>query len=189
MIKWVTKCDVFRTVVSSQCWSWNSSTVATWCEELLIRKDLDAGTDWRQEEKGMTEDEMVGWHHQLNGHEFEQTPGVGDGQGRLACCRPWSHKESDRTEQLNWSSQLVLFLLWVSIGKKKKHILRVVSQTLFGTKWGHSLRDSTSDNSEELLRRGKGKVSVIHDFSEGGHLQSNIHFGRSLLLVTRSRCH
>ena len=97
--------------------------------------------------------------------------------------------ESDRTEQLNWSSQLVLFLLWVSTGKKKKHILRVVSQILFGTKWGHSLRDSTSDNSEELLRRGKGKVCVIHDYSEGGHMQSNIHFGRSLLLVTRSRCH
>ena len=55
----------------------------------LIGKDPDAGKDWRQEEKGMTEDEMVGWHHQLNGHEFEQTPGVGDGQGRLTCCNPW----------------------------------------------------------------------------------------------------
>ena len=97
MIKWVTKCDVFRTVVSSQCWSWNSSTVATWCEELLIRKDLDAGTDWRQEEKGMTEDEMVGW---LSGHEFEQTPGD-SGQGRLACYCPWCHKQSDTTEPLN----------------------------------------------------------------------------------------
>ena len=49
----------------------------------------------------MTEDEMVGWHHQLNGHEFEQTPGVGDGQGGLACCGPWGHKELDTTEQLN----------------------------------------------------------------------------------------
>ena len=49
----------------------------------------------------MTEDEMVGWHHRLNGHEFEYTPGVGDGQGGLACCSPWGHKESDRTERLN----------------------------------------------------------------------------------------
>ena len=68
----------------------------------LIRKDPDAGEDWRQEEKLMTEDEMVGWHHWLNGHEFEQTLGVGDGQGNLACCSPWGHKESDTTEWLNW---------------------------------------------------------------------------------------
>ena len=68
----------------------------------LIGKDPDAGKDWRQEEKGMTEDEMVRWHHQLNGQEFEQTPGVGGGQGSLACCSPWGRKESDTTEQLNW---------------------------------------------------------------------------------------
>ena len=68
----------------------------------LIGKNPDAGKDWRQEEKGMTDDEMVGWHHQLNGQEFEQAPGVSDGQGRLACCRPWGHKESDTTERLNW---------------------------------------------------------------------------------------
>ena len=54
-----------------------------------------AGNDWRQEKKGTTEDEMVGWYRRLNGHEFEQAPGVGDGQGRLACCSPWCHKESD----------------------------------------------------------------------------------------------
>ena len=69
----------------------------------LIGKDPDAGKDWTQEEKRMTEDEMVGWHHQLNGHEFEQAPGVGDGQGSLACCSPWGRKESDMTEQLNWT--------------------------------------------------------------------------------------
>ena len=55
----------------------------------------------RQREKGMTEDEMVGWHHQLNGHEFEQAPGDGEGQGSLTCCSPWGHKESDMTERLN----------------------------------------------------------------------------------------
>ena len=64
----------------------------------LIGKDLDAGRDWKQEEKEMTEDEMVGWSHWLNGHEFEQAPGVGDGQGSLACCSPWDHKKSDMTE-------------------------------------------------------------------------------------------
>ena len=52
----------------------------------------------KEEEKGMTEDEMFGWHHRLNGHEFEQTPGIDDGQGSLACCRPWGRKESDTTE-------------------------------------------------------------------------------------------
>ena len=70
-------------------------------ESWLIWKDPDAGKDWRQEEKGTTEDEMVKWPHWLNGHEFRLTPGVGDGQGSLVCCGSWSHKESDMTEQLN----------------------------------------------------------------------------------------
>ena len=71
----------------------------------LIWKDPDAGKDWRQK-KGTTEDEMVRWHHQLNGHEFEYTPGIGDGQGSLACCSPWGHKESDMTERLSWLNSL-----------------------------------------------------------------------------------
>ena len=75
----------------------------------LIWKDPDTGKDWRWEEKGMTEDEMVGWHYRLNGHEFEQAPGVGDGQGSLACCTPWGHKELDMTEQLNWTVPFILF--------------------------------------------------------------------------------
>ena len=70
-------------------------------KSLLIGKDPDAGKDWRQEEKGVTEDEMVGWHHWLNGHEFEQTLGDTEGQGILACYNPWSHKELDTTERLN----------------------------------------------------------------------------------------
>ena len=69
----------------------------------LIGKDSDDGRDWGQEEKGTTEDEMAGWHHWLDGHEFEWTPGVGDGQGGLACCGSWGRKESDTTEQLNWT--------------------------------------------------------------------------------------
>ena len=70
------------------------SDVRNW----LIGKDCNAGKDWRREEKGTTEDEMVGWHHRLNGHGFGWTPGVGDGQGDLACCSPWGPKESDTTE-------------------------------------------------------------------------------------------
>ena len=69
----------------------------------LIRKDPDAGKDWRQEEKGTTEDEMVAWHHWLNGHEFEQALGVGDGQGSLACCSPWGLKELNIIEWLSWT--------------------------------------------------------------------------------------
>ena len=66
-----------------------------------LEKDPDAGKDGGQKEKGATEDEMAGWPHWLNGHEFEQTPGDGEGQGSLACCSPWSCKESDTTVQLN----------------------------------------------------------------------------------------
>ena len=69
----------------------------------LIGKDPNAGKDWRQKKKGTTEDEMVGWHHRLDGHEFEQGPGVGNGQGSLVCCSPWGCKESDMTEWLNWT--------------------------------------------------------------------------------------
>ena len=68
----------------------------------LLWKDSDAGKDWRQEEKETTE-EMVGWHHQLYGHEFEQALGVGDGQGSLVCCSPWGCTESDTTKRLNWT--------------------------------------------------------------------------------------
>ena len=74
----------------------------------------DAGKDWGQEEKGMTEDEMVGWHHWLNGQEFEQAPGVVDGQGGLEYGSPWGHKESDTTEPLNWTELGLLYAPWIS---------------------------------------------------------------------------
>ena len=70
----------------------------------LIGKDPAAGKDWRWEEKGMTEDEMAGWHHWLNGYEYKQALGDGDGQGSLLCCSPWGCKESDMTEWLNWTA-------------------------------------------------------------------------------------
>ena len=82
----------------------------------LIGKDTGAGRDWGQEKEGMTEDEMAGWHHQLDGHEFESTPGVGDGQGGLAYCNSWGCKELDTAEQLNWTElkdvKMRKILLW-----------------------------------------------------------------------------
>ena len=83
----------------------------------LIGKDSDAGRDCGQEEKGMTEDEMAGWHHWLDGRKSEWTPGVGDGQGGLACCNSWGHKELDTTERLNWLTDTgigwVQYKLWL----------------------------------------------------------------------------
>ena len=79
------------------CWSWSSNTLAMWCEELTHWKRPWAGKDWGQDEKGTTEDETVGWHHQLNGHESEQTLRDGEGQGGLACCSPWGRKELNTT--------------------------------------------------------------------------------------------
>ena len=90
----------------------------------LIWKDPDVGKDWRQEEKGTTEDKMVGWHHLLNGHEFEKAPEVGGGQRSLVCCNSWGRKESDVTERLNWTTKhacillVTLFLiLWMNLGQ------------------------------------------------------------------------
>ena len=85
------------------CWRWNSSTLATSCEELTHWKRLWCWEGLEEEEKGTTEDEMAGWHHRLDGREFEWTPGVGDGQGGLVCYNSWGHKESDTTERLDWT--------------------------------------------------------------------------------------
>ena len=84
-------------------------------ESPLIGIDPDAGKDWRQVEKGVTEDEMVGWHHQLNGHEFEQAAGDGKGPGSLACCSPRGCKESDMAKQLTTNNNHIQFLLEFSI--------------------------------------------------------------------------
>jgi len=90
------------------------NTLATWCEELTHWKRLWCWERWRQEEKGMTEDEMVGWHHRLDGHEYEQAPGVGDGQGSLVCCSPCGSqrvRHDLETELTDW--------LWARIPSKK----------------------------------------------------------------------
>ena len=92
--------------------------------KIKCEKDPDSGRDWRWEEKGMTEDEVVRWHYQFNGHEFEVTPGVGDGQGGLACCSPCDRKELHAIEQLNWIELMQLpyksflwFHYWPSINQ------------------------------------------------------------------------
>ena len=99
------------------CWCWNSNTLTTWCEELTHQnrpwwwerlKAEGEGDNWG-------EDEMVGWHHWLNGHEFEQALGVGDGQGSLVCCSPWSRKELDMTERLNWLNFLRISLCLICL--------------------------------------------------------------------------
>ena len=91
--------------------NWSSSTLDTSSEELTHWKNSDAGRDWRQEEKGTTQDEMAGWHHGLDGCESEWTLGVGDGHGGLACCNSWGRKESDTTERLNWTEDYLWVLL------------------------------------------------------------------------------
>ena len=96
----------------------------------LMWKDPDAGKGWEQEEKGTTEDEMVGWHHRLNGHGFGWTPGVGDGQGGLACCGSGGHKELDMTEQLNWTELYV-------VGWPFRHAIHVHNQE--GKNYNHAI--------------------------------------------------
>ena len=104
-----------------------AETLVLWppqAKSWLIGKDSDAGRDWGQEEKGMTEDEMAGWHHQLDGHESQWTLGVGDGQGGLACCDSWGRKESDTTERLNWTDA------FISLNPQQQAVLFLSSQNL-----------------------------------------------------------
>ena len=91
----------------------------------LIGKDPDAGRDWGQEEKGMTEYEMAGWHHGLDGRESEWTPGIGDGQGGLACCDSGGHKESDTTERLNWTESYSISVCRQDWPRKHRNFLEI----------------------------------------------------------------
>ena len=98
----------------------------------LIWKDPDAGKDRGQKEKGTTEDEMVGWHHRFNGHGFGWTPGVGDGQGGLACCGSWGCRESDLTKWLNWRccnkhiNQVNIFTVCLRMGSPRNRLGNLV---------------------------------------------------------------
>ena len=112
----------------------------------LIRKDSDAGKDWRQEEKGTIEDEMAEWYHWFNGPEFEQILGVGDGQGNLQCCSPWGHIESDTTEQLNSNNNVHLhlwkFTTWfvcrgLIVMNTKPLLLGEIQHWLSVSSWSH----------------------------------------------------
>ena len=93
-------------------------------KDWLIGKEPDAGEDWRQEEKGTTEDELVGWHHRLDGHELEQAPGVGDGQGSLASCSSWGRNGSDTERLTDWQGQ------WQELVQESDHWLKNENHTL-----------------------------------------------------------
>ena len=128
----------------------------------LTGKDPYAEKDWRQEEKGMTEDKMVGWHHRLNGHGFGWTPGVGDGQGGLACCNSWGCKELDMTDWLKWTELILYwcFSFWLT------------SLCIIGSSFIHLIR--TDSNSFFLMTEQYSIVYMYHSFlihlSADGHL-------------------
>ena len=106
-----------------------AETLVVWPPDVkswLIWEDPDVGKDWGQEEKGTTEDEMVGWHHRLDGHGFGWTPGVGDGQGGLECCDSWGCKELDTTERLNWLTDWLKFECVVALGLGRPNCFTVL---------------------------------------------------------------
>ena len=133
----------------------------------LIGKDSDAGRDWGQEEKGMTEDEMAGWHHWLDGCEYEWTPGVGVGQGGLACCDSWGLKELDTTEWLNWIAQVKKELYEyqrVNPGLNKPYS----NEDIFFFRWniltGNFMRDTKEDANNQWCPTVSSSVSITWDF-------------------------
>ena len=120
----------------------------------LIGKDPDAGKGWGQEEKGMTEDEMAGWHHRLDGHEFEWTPGVGDGQGGLACYDSWGRRESDTTERLNWTDRQ-------TGGFRRKIILKVQDMFTIIDTWEKTLIGTWESKKPKVIS-APSKVPWYH---------------------------
>ena len=128
----------------------------------LPRKDPDDGKDWGQEEKGVTEDEMVGWHHWLHGHELEQILGESKGQGSLVCCSPWGYKESDMMQQLN-NNNMESFLSFLS---NLRYMYMEPSWFFLCSNWmGHCFwADSRNDFFKELLLVWKVKVSVAQSY-------------------------
>ena len=140
----------------------------------LIWKDPDAGKDWRWEEKGTTEDEIVGCHHWLNGHEFAQAPGVGDGQGSLACCSPWGSKESDMTDwatELNWNKKCwKIYRINATIIKVKKSLYAMLlnlhvtrTQLMFYNVWEKSKRMTKTYGSRKRQQLIQNIIQNSHN--------------------------
>ena len=120
----------------------------------LIGKDSEAGQDWRQEEKGTKEDEMIGWHHWLDGHEFEQALGVGNGQASLLCCSSWGCKELDTTAQLNWTETIRL-LFW------KNHLASKGEQIIWNPLGGSVVKNPSASRGETSSIPGGGRFAGV----------------------------
>ena len=129
-------CKDIQTVHPKGDQSWvfigRTETLILWppdAKSCLFWKDPYAGKDWRQEEKGMTEDEMVRWHHRLKGCEFGEAPGVDNGQGGLACCRSWGRKELDMTGRLNWTEYLIYNVVLISAVQQTDLVIHTHTET------------------------------------------------------------
>ena len=144
----------------------------------FIWKDPDAGKDRGPEEKRMTEDEMAGWHHRLDARESEWTPGVGDGQGGLACCDSWGCKETDTTERMNWTE--------LNVDLKDTQCESCELNFI----WGKN-EDCSQETAPQLHRGGVRvgeKVSIYVILVKRGYMESSTYFSRKFLLVSWSFC-
>ena len=121
--------SVLNTHWKDWCWGWSSSTLATWCEELTHWKRPGCWERLKSGGEGTAEDEMIGWHHWLDAHKFEQAPGAGDGQWSLAYCSPWVCKESDTTEWLNWTDPLKVAVHTMISSLEWKHQFLILEET------------------------------------------------------------
>ena len=153
-----------KCLLQDWCWSWNANTLATWYEELTDLKRPWCWETLRQEEKG-TENEMVGWHHWLNGCGFGWTPGVGDGLGSLACCSPWGRKESDMAEQLNWT-ELLIFLIVLFLEYWDAWAVCITTRLLEGVAHYHCSPVSSPTHSSALSRMAPVGMSDPKVFSK-----------------------
>ena len=134
----------------------------------LLGKDPNTGRDWGQEEKGTTEDEMAGWHHGLDGHECEWTPGVGDGQGGLACCDSRSRKESDTTELLNWTEYVGRGRIW----KQERQLGVSEPYLIFILFWKMPLRSlKTTQFSIKSIQKSKEHWTIEAMIVEEVHIE------------------
>ena len=140
------------------CWSWNSNIWPPDVKNWLTGKDPDAGKYWRKEEKGMIEDEMVRWHHWLNGHGFGWTPRVGDRQGGLACYGSWGRKESDMTVWLNWTEPTPVF--WPGEVREQRSLAGYSS-------WGHKELDMTERQTTTTATQYPSVVSAVKSSPKG----------------------